>query len=375
MSEPIAQLLFRNEEIERLVAHPDRDVRAMMAQRVCRQAKVLTLSPAEQHIVNRILRQIASDSAAMVRRALAVTLRNWPHLPHDVARTLINDADSIAAPILQYSPVLENEDLLEILRSKTAKKMMAISKRKNLSGELVKAIISYGDSQVVASAAANDGAQIGAKLGLHMLSLYHDNDLVKESFIARRDLPVLVVEKLITLVSGETARRLHEKYDVPAVQSVEIGRQVRERATTDFLANDWVSSDLALMTARLHREDRLTTTLLLRAACCGQMDFVQFGLAQRAEISRAKAGLMLHDSGPFGVQTLCSAAGLSDGEYRILRAAIAIFEDLERKNAHRSRPMFRQRMLERVLSLPLEISEDDQTYLFEKLDALGDLAA
>ncbi len=77
----VAQLKISSTDVKRLVSHPDRDVRAGLAQKVCRQVRALELSEQERETVKQILWFIARDTAAMVRRALAVTLKNSPNYP------------------------------------------------------------------------------------------------------------------------------------------------------------------------------------------------------------------------------------------------------------------------------------------------------
>lgn len=369
------KLELDHKDVKRMVLHPDQDVRALCTQKVCRQIRRAELSSYEQKIVNEILKLIVKDAAAMVRRALAITLQNSPNLPRDIAKKLILDVDSIAVPILSHSPVLNDDDLLEILKSKAAAKMMAITKRPRITGEVVKAIVRFGDSRVVASVAANDGAEIGADLGAYMLALYHDDDLIKESFIARRDLPSSLVEKLITMVSAEVAVRLNEKHEIPLELALDLASRSRERAQIDFISQSWVSRDLKMLTRRLAQEGRLTSTLIVRGACCGQMRFVEHALAQKSGVSLNKTALMVHDSGPFGLKTLCGRSGLNDTDFILLRASIAIFADLELKGGHYSKQRFQKIMLERVLSLPFTFSEEDQVYFLEKLDAVEAQAA
>jgi len=365
------QLKISSDDVKRLVSHPDRDVRAVLAQKICREVKSLALSSREKDVVEEILWFIARDAAVMVRRALAVTLKNSANLPHEIAQKLIRDVDSVAVPVLIFSPVLDQGDLLEVLKSKAAAKMMAVSKRAHIGGDLVKAIVRYGDSRVIASVAANDGAEIDVDLGSQMLDIYHDNDLIKESFIARRDLPTLVVEKLITMVSSEAARRLYENHEIPLDIAVKIATQSRERASVDFISQSWVSNDLCTLVERLDNEDRLTNTLITRAACCGQIRFCEQALAQKSGVSIYKAALMVHDSGPFGLKALCAQAGLDGRDFAILRASLTIYRDLESTSGKISRKKYQATMLERVLSLPITFTDEDTDYLFDKLDAIG----
>ena len=370
MSAQPSNLNIDHDDIRRAVTHPDREVRAAITQKVCRHIRSIELSKQERKVVSSILSLIVKDTAALVRRALAVTLKQSTNLPHSIAQKLMRDVDTIAAPVLEYSPVLTDEDLIEVLKSKAATKILAISKRERIKGDLVKAIIRFGDSKSVASVAANDGAEIGAQLGEQMLDMYHDNDLVKESFIARRDLPSRTVEKLITMVSAELAVRLHEKHGLSPKVAIDIANQSRERASIDFMSQTWVARDLTILINQLEREGRLTNSLIVRAACCGQIPLVEHAFARKSGIKLSKASLMVHDSGPFGLKSLCRQADLAEREFTIIRAAIAIYRDMEQKSAPVSQEKFRQTMLERVLSLPLELPDEDIDYFMDKLDQL-----
>jgi len=359
-----------HDDMRRLVTHPDQEVRAALTQKVCRHIRSIELNEQERQVVATILSFIVKDVASLVRRALAVTLKKSTNLPREIAQKLIRDVDTIAAPVLMHSPVLTDDDLVDILKSKAATKILAITKRERIKGDLVKAIIRFGDSNAIASVAANDGAEIGAQLGDQMLDMYYDNDLVKDAFVARRDLPIRTVEKLITLVSGDVAVRLHENYGIPADMAVRIGNESRERASVDFVSRSWVSRELTVLINQLDTAGRLTNTLIVRAACCGQIPFVEHAFARKSGVKLSKASLMVHDSGPFGLNALCSQAGLAEREFNIVRAAIAIYRDMEQKSAPTSREKFQKKMLERVLSLPLEMLEEDVDFFMDKLDSI-----
>ncbi|HFE37850.1 MAG TPA: DUF2336 domain-containing protein, partial [Gammaproteobacteria bacterium] len=147
--------------------------------------------------------------------------------------------------------------------------------------------------------------------------------------------------------------------------------RTRERASVDFISQSWVSRDIPRLVERLEREGRLTHCLIVRAACCGQMPFVESALATKAGIGQRKAALMVHDSGPFGLRALCKQVGIPDMQFRLLHAAVVIYRDMEQKGTYLSKSKFQTLMLERVLSLPITFDESDFEYLLEKLDRVA----
>jgi len=159
-----------------------------------------------------------------------------------------------------------------------------VAKRISVSDHVARAIIRFGDSHAVAQVAANDGALISEETASQMLDIYKNDDLIAESMIARRDLPPKIVEKMISLVSDEMVTKLTKLHGVSADVAMDLASRTRERATLDFIDQAWVTKDLRGLVSRIHAEGRLTTSLLLRAICSGQMRFAEHSLSIRRAV-------------------------------------------------------------------------------------------
>lgn len=373
MSTPPSDFIINPDDIRTLVRDPDPAQRAIATQRICREVRARTLSESDRRRAHKVLEFIALDVAAMVRRALAITLKNSPEMPHDIAVKLIRDIDNIAVPLIECSPVLTDEDLLEVLKSRAAAKVMAITRRPSVSGSIVRAIIRFGDSEAVAGLAANDRAQLSDKAYTEMLDLAVSDDLIQESLIKRRDLPPRIVEKLLSLSGESVAQNLSLRHNIDSETALKTARNMRERATIEFSQQDWTDDKLQNYIDALNFGGKLTASVIVRAAGCGQIRFVEFALARRAGISRAKAALMIHEPGHFGLKVLTDRAGIGRLDMHILRGALAVFRDLESARLDYDRAYFQRLMIERVLTLPVEFSNNDGDYLLEKLDGLGSL--
>ena len=196
------------------------------------------------------------------------------------------------------------------------------------------------------------------------------NDLIKEALIARRDLPVRVMEKLITIVSEEAAILINRRHDLPVNVAVDLATRARERASLDVIDEQLPGRDLMRLVERIHDEGRLTPSLLIRAAGLGRMELLQYALAQLSGVIPAKAALMIHDSGPFGLKALCAKAELTASQTKLIRAACAIYRDLEISGIQYDHIYFQNLMIERMLTLPLTIPESEQNWFLERLSAL-----
>ena len=89
------------DDIRRLVRGDTAEARANSAHKICRRIDTMDLSPEDQESARQILDMMCSDAAVLVRRALAVTLKNSPKLPRDIAIKLAKDIDIIAVPVLK----------------------------------------------------------------------------------------------------------------------------------------------------------------------------------------------------------------------------------------------------------------------------------
>ncbi len=366
---------LREEDIRILVRHADPERRANAAQRICRTFRDSPLSESELQLAHDLLKFMAKDAMEMVRRALSVTLKNSPDLPHMVAMRLAADVDNIAIPLLENSPVLTDVDLIEILKSQAAAKVIAVAKRPKVSGDLVKAIVRYGDSRSVAIVAANDGAIIDAETAEDILEFYYNDDLIREAMISRRDLPVSVMEKVITIASEEAAVFLDRRPELSSAQAVNIAVRARERASMELIHENQSEKELREFSLHMAQMGRLSPSFLIRAIGLGRMSVVKHSLAVMAGISSNKAGLMLFDTGPLGLSSLCKQAGLDDLCTRIVRAGCAIYRDLEISGIEYDAHYFQTLMLERTLTLPFNIPEPDKAWLMDRLDAADKVAA
>lgn len=97
-----------------------------------------------------------------VRQIVADTLKDVAQAPPELIRRLAWDVEIIVSgPILEYSPVLSDEDLLEIIEHGTATgRLSCISKRENVGETIVDAVVATSDEEAIGLLLANHSAQI-----------------------------------------------------------------------------------------------------------------------------------------------------------------------------------------------------------------------
>jgi uncharacterized protein (DUF2336 family) len=356
-------------DIRTLIKGPSEDLRAEAAHKICRCVDQAELSGDERAHAEAILKLMAEDAVVSVRRALAITLKNSPKLPRDLARKLAEDIDSIALPILQHSPSLSDEDLIEIVRSAPPNRQVAVAQREELSNVVTGAIAVFGAPAAVETALANDNAAFDQGALNTVLQRMGDRETITSAMAHRRTLPVSIVERLIAMVSGEVFDFLVNHHEVSPQLAIDLASGARERSTLDLVEQAGLQSDLPRFARQLAMHGRLTPSFIMRALCLGYMEFVEHAMAELSALPHHRAWLMVHDSGPLGLKAIFDRSGLPTRLFPAFRAAVDVYHQLERDGVDLDRDAFRERMIERALTLFQSIPRDDLEYLLEKLDA------
>ena len=362
------------EDIVRLMKGESSEERATVAHRLCRRIAIDMLSNDERLFADEIITILAEDAAELVRRTLAVTLRNSPRLPRDVALKLAQDVESVAIPILESSPVFSDEDLIELVLAVTVAKQAAIAGRATVSGALTEVICEHAGQIAVETVAANAGAEFSDKAYEDTIDRFPASAKLHESIVLRDHVPVHIAEKMVSLVSGQVFDMLINRHELPAQMAIDLAAGARERATIDLVEQAGRTSDMPRFVQQLNLNGRLTHSLIMRALCVGHMPFVEHALAELSGVPHARVWLMIHDAGPLGLQAIFDRAGLHRKMLPAFRAGVKVFHELQLDGEANDKARFRMRMIERVLTQFQAIPQDDLDYLLEKLDAYSDQA-
>ncbi len=361
--------IFTPSDIRALVRGPTDDERAAVAFKLCRKMDV-ELSKADRAAANEILRVMAGDAAELVRRALAVTLRASDVLPRDVALRLAEDVESIATPVLTFSPVFSDADLAEIVRRADPVRQVAVASRAHLSETVTDVLAECGCEDAVATAADNAGAAFSEQGLVVSLDRFRASQKVANAIAYRDVLPAAVTEKLMHLVTEDVRRVLLSRTGLSEGQAGAIAVSTQERATVDILDEIAAAPDMEAFVRHLHKQNRLTSSLLLRAATSGYMRFVEHGLAVLAAVPHHRAWLLIHDAGGLGFKAIFERSGLPQRLFSAFRIALDTFHAMGVDGKALDPATFQARLLERFLTQVHGAPREDLDYLLDRLDLI-----
>jgi uncharacterized protein (DUF2336 family) len=367
----MAQLLTAA-DVQRLIANPNGAARAETAAKVAEAFELGSLSPAERQLAEQIFRVMVQDVEVKVRESLSSHLKSSANLPHDIALKMAKDVERVALPVLEFSKVLSDSDLVEIVRSSSAEKQTAVAKRAEVSGVVANALIDHGKSSgVVAALAANKGAALGDAEMKKILDKHGSDVLVTNSLVTRPNLPLALSERIVNLVSASLHDYLVQSHFMSDDMAADLVLSAREKATLMLLPAGVKSADVIEFAQQLHGAGRLSPTLLLRSLCSGDIAFFEAAMSVLSGVPIINARLLIHDQGALGMQSIYQYAHLPLDLFPAFRAAFDVARDMDYDGGDRDRQRFAAKVIERVLTRLEQLDQRNADYLMNRLQQLA----
>lgn len=361
-------------DVQRLLEDPSSEHRREAAKKISSAYSTGALTPEERQIAEDILGVMARDVEMNVRAALAENLKNYSGLSHDIAVTLAGDVDAVALPILRFSDVLTEDDLIGIVRSEGTAKQTAVAARSTVGERVSEALVETKKTEVVATLVANEGAEISEKSYGEVLDEFGDNEEINSSLVHRHSVPVSIVERLVHLVSEKLQTELMERHDLPDGVALDLIIQSRERATLGLLSSNATIMDVTQLVNQLHEAGRLTPSIIVRAICMGDTEFFDVALSVLARIPLGAARALVHDAGSLGLPAVLDRADVPQDLFPVFDAAVSAANETEYDGGSHDRERFSRRMLERILTCMEDpssgLGEGNAEYLLKRFSGL-----
>jgi uncharacterized protein (DUF2336 family) len=227
---------------------------------------------------------LARDAAVRVRAILAEEIKSLNCVPRDVVLRLAGDLNSVvAAPILQYSPLLSDADLIEIIACGQVQQVLtAIASRKPVTEAVSARLVQSLDVSAVATLLVNPDAKIRKDTMDQILDQAEEIHAWHMPLALRADLSARAIRRIGSLVGASILERLAARNDLSDATRIHLNRELRARLAEPTREPDSVSPAEAVAAAK--QESRLDGTFVEQAAQAGQREVVAAALAQLAHI-------------------------------------------------------------------------------------------
>lgn len=209
------------------------EVRSRLAEKVARLLPDLPADEANKarEYAIQTLELLARDELTRIRAVLSEAIKAADHVPHHLVKQLARDVELIvSAPVLQFSPLLTDDDLREIVAGAAQSgALSAIARRVGLSTGVSDAIVATRDVSAVAALLANDSAQIREETLDLILDAAPNVEPWHEPLVQRPNLPGKAAKRIAGFVAASLLTKLASRADLPADTLTELRQMVEQR--------------------------------------------------------------------------------------------------------------------------------------------------
>ena len=280
-------------------------------------------APGERNQIVPVLLKLAVDPVAGVRRTLAAGLSAFPELHPDLLFTIVSDEDDIALPFLTCTPALNAWQMVAILRVGDTVRQAIVALRHDITPEAVTFAVNGCNADVCAALLDNPAALLGDEHFQTLYTRFGQMPQIVDRLLARHDLPL----DIRIMQAKRTSNRMHqlmaEKGWVAANDAAEFVADAEETTVLRILV-EASEPELQRTIRFLTAKHMLTPSIILRAACLGEMRVVERALAHLADVPLSRARQMIYGVGLNNIKTLHAKAGLPQPCLGLLRAAAEV---------------------------------------------------
>ena len=296
-----------------LAGDTDDQVRCDLALKIARLLP--DLKPDEQTRVRELTLQaleiLAQDELPRVRQILSEELKHADYAPVEVVERLAHDIELVvAAPILEYSPLLSDDVILEIISSGPVQGALnAIARRERVAAPIADAIVATADIPAVASLLANSNAQIREETLDQIIDGAPELQVWHEPLVRRDALSQGALRRISNFVASSLLSILKERSDLDEETVRHVAGAVKRRLEEESKSD---VSDLSRSRAeQMHADGKLTDDLISAEIEKKNHEFIVNAIALMAGTDLNRVRTILESRSGKSVTPLAFCAGLT----------------------------------------------------------------
>jgi uncharacterized protein (DUF2336 family) len=323
--------------------------RAEATRALARAWLISDLSADDRIAAEGALLMLLDDPSPLVRQAMAEVFARSPDAPATIVRALAADQPSIALPVLEYSPLLIDADLVDIVATGTSDMQCSIARRINLPSSVSAAIAEVGSAAAALELIENAYAELAPFSWDRIVERHGHLAAIREAMLLLEGLPAATRAALVAKLSNTLAQFAAARNWLSPERAGRLADESRERSTISIAARSR-GEDMQGLVQHLRATGQLNAGLILRALLSGNLELFEAALAQLADLPLARVTALVHDRGNASLQALLIRAGLPESTFVAFRVALEAGRETGYVDTTGGAERLRRRMVERVLT-------------------------
>lgn len=273
-----------------------------------------------------LVEKLAADKLPRVRAIVAEEIKATDNVPARIIKKLANDIEiSVAAPVLEYSPLLSDADLMELIAGSAVDGAAeAIARRENMGDEIVEKVAQSLDIPAVTALLANPNVQIREDTLDLLITTAIDVEALHEPLVMRPNLSIRAIKRIASFVARSLLEDLLAREGLDEETQKELRDRVMERVEGED-GSEKLDATLASV-RKAYEAGKLDNALVTTLADTGQKECVSMALSLLVEVPVKKITEIMDAKSPEAITSVCWKAELS------MRTALAVQKALSIKH-------------------------------------------
>src|SRR6266702_4748857 len=254
------------------------------------------------------------DPSPLVRQAMAEVFCRSTDAPASIVQALSLDQPSVALPVLEFSPLLIDADLVDIVATGNDEMQCAIARRINLPASVSAAIAEVGTPAAALELIENAHAELPPFSWDRIVERHGHLAAIRESMLMLDDLPAATRAALVAKLSDTLAQFVVARNWLSEDRAGRITSEARDRSTVNIAARSR-GDDMRGLVRHLRATGQLTAGLILRALLSGNLELFDSALVELSGLPQARVSALLHERGGASLQALLIRAGRPESTF------------------------------------------------------------
>jgi uncharacterized protein (DUF2336 family) len=315
-----------------LATDESEDVRVELAAKVSRLLPNLGARRSDKvaEMVLEIVFLLAADRAVAVRQIVAEEIKSLDNMPEQLVDQLARDAETaVSAPVLEFSPLLSERQLTEIIRSGIdGGALEAIARRHGLISTVSAAVVGERHEGSVECLLVNKTAEISEQTFDEISVLAEQSSNVLAVMIERDDLTVSTIRRIASFVGNAIIDLVLERNKRAVGLDKDVVRDIRKKVHERVMSGEADDEPLPGDEARdraeeFYGQDMLDEKVIKKALREGDRLFVIHAMALLAGLPFEKVRDLVNSNSGKSVVALAWKAGLSAKMSVVLQQKLA----------------------------------------------------
>lgn len=266
--------------------------------------------PTEARLMCDILRRLTHDVEKALRARVAERLATKSDMPRDLAVLMANDEIEIAFPVITRSPLLTDQNLIDIVRQRGVQHQIATASREALSETVSAELVSTGNEDVIVTLLNNNSARIAEATLAFIADEAKRVDAYQKPLVRRTDLPESVRKSLLSWVSDSLKTYIAGNFEVDA----ETLQETLEEAVSDLDDYDARQQKKQVsaedLVEKLNGRNELNAQFVLKSLRQGQVALFEAGFAKLLGVNISSLLRRIYNEDPTSLAVACRAMQL-----------------------------------------------------------------